>query len=93
MSQAKQEQSENRPHRTHKSGEPQYEYKMRKHSHEGIEMQMHHIIDHKLELVIPRVFKQQKQPTPPQTKTLPLHLVHTYTHSHLVLADRVHVRL
>ena len=38
VSQAKQEQSENRPHRTPKSGEPQYEYKMRKHNHEGIEM-------------------------------------------------------
>ena len=46
VSQAKQEQSENRPHRTPKSGEPQYEYKMRKHSHEGIEMQMHYIADH-----------------------------------------------
>ena len=56
VSQAKQEQSENRPHRTPKSAEPQYEYKMRTHSHEGIEMQMHHIADRKFELVIPRVF-------------------------------------
>ena len=30
VSQAKQEQPENRPHRTLNSGEPQYEYKMRK---------------------------------------------------------------
>ena len=52
MNKAKQEQSENRRHRTPKRSGPQHEYKMRKHSHEGIEMQMHDMADHKLELVI-----------------------------------------
>ena len=55
VSQAKQEQSENRPHRTPKSGKPQYEYKMRKYSHEGIEMQMHHIADRKRTFLTKRI--------------------------------------
>ena len=42
MNKDKQEQSENRHHRTPESGESLYEYKLRKHSHEGIEMRMHH---------------------------------------------------
>ena len=72
VSQAKQEQSENGPHRTPKSGEPQYEYKMRKHSHEGIEMQMHHVADHKLEHVIPRgFFNNKSNPHHPKQKLSP----------------------
>ena len=40
MNKAQQEQPENSHHRLPKSGEPQYEWKMKKYSHAGIEMQI-----------------------------------------------------
>ena len=40
VNKAQQEQPENSHHRLPKSGEPQYEWKMKKYSHAGIEMQI-----------------------------------------------------